>query len=100
MLAKELNGPPREPSSPSNNCRSLYSLNCREGSHSRKLLVASLVTNIPSYSAQSSVTRDPAAFWRDIAAPAARICYEELQVVAAALPLLHVGNGHNSKAFP
>jgi hypothetical protein len=26
--------------------------------------------------------RDPAAFWRDIATPAVRICYEELQVVA------------------
>src|SRR5215203_4968425 len=30
--------------------------------------------------------RAPAAFCRDIAAPAARICYEELQVVAAELP--------------
>jgi hypothetical protein len=30
--------------------------------------------------------RDPAPFWRDIATPAARICYEELQVVAAELP--------------
>jgi hypothetical protein len=29
---------------------------------------------------------DPAAFCRDIATPAARICYEELQVVAAQLP--------------
>src|SRR5215204_3961659 len=30
--------------------------------------------------------RNPAAFCRDIATPAARICYEELQVVAAELP--------------
>jgi hypothetical protein len=30
--------------------------------------------------------RDPAALCRDIAIPAARICYEELQVVAAQLP--------------
>jgi hypothetical protein len=29
---------------------------------------------------------DPAAFCQDIATPAARICYEELQVVAAELP--------------
>jgi hypothetical protein len=29
---------------------------------------------------------DPAAFCRDIVTPAARICYEELQVVAAELP--------------
>src|SRR5215208_7955913 len=57
-----------------------------EKAHSRKLVVASPATNIPSYSAQSTVTRAPAAFWRDIAAPAARICYEELQVVAAELP--------------
>ena len=30
--------------------------------------------------------RAPAAFWRDIATPEARIGYEELQVVAAELP--------------
>src|SRR5215210_2601903 len=30
--------------------------------------------------------RDPAALCRDIATPAARICYEELQVVTAELP--------------
>src|SRR5215213_1581926 len=30
--------------------------------------------------------RAPAIFWRDIATPAARISYEELQVVAAELP--------------
>jgi len=29
---------------------------------------------------------DPAPFCQDIATPAARICYEELQVVAAELP--------------
>src|SRR5215213_6708454 len=34
----------------------LYSLYCREGSHSRKLVVASPATNVPFYSAQSSVT--------------------------------------------
>jgi len=57
-----------------------------EKAHSRKLVVASPATNISFYSAQSSVNRDPAAFCRDIATPAARICYEEVQVVAAELP--------------
>src|SRR5215217_8864526 len=54
-----------------------------EKAHSRKPTVASSATNLPFYSAQSSVLPLSCCFWRDIATPAGRICYEELQVVAA-----------------
>ena len=57
-----------------------------EKAHSRKLVVASPATNTPTYNAVRAVSpRDPAAFYRDIATPAARIRYEELQVVAVEL---------------
>jgi hypothetical protein len=51
---------------------------------SRKLVVASLATNIATYSVQNSVT--PCSCCRDIATATARICYEELQVVTDQLP--------------
>jgi hypothetical protein len=58
-----------------------------EKAHSRKLVVASPATNIPFYIAlRAASPRDPAAFCGDIATPAARTCYEELQLVAAELP--------------
>jgi hypothetical protein len=58
-----------------------------EKAHSRKLVVASPATNIPFYIALRAVSLcTPAAFCRPIDTPAARICYEELQVVAAELP--------------
>src|SRR5215208_7014401 len=53
--------------------------------HSRKLVVASPSTNIRHIANRTVSPWDPAAFCRGIATPAARICYEELQVVAAEL---------------
>jgi hypothetical protein len=51
------------------------------------LMVASPATNIAFIALRAVPHRDPAAFWRDIATPAARICYKDLlQVVAAQLP--------------
>jgi hypothetical protein len=64
----------------------LYSLNFREGSHSRKLRVASPPPPCHFIAVRVVSPPDSAAFWRDIATPAARITYEELQVVAAELP--------------
>src|SRR5919107_2785007 len=63
-----------------------YSPSFREGSHSRKLAVASSATNMPFMALRAASPRAPAAFFRDIATPDARICYEELQVVVAELP--------------
>jgi len=58
--------------------------------HSRKLVVASPATNTPLNSRliafRALPPRDPAAFCWDIATSAARICYEELQVVTDQLP--------------
>src|SRR5215212_5805982 len=54
-----------------------------EKAHSRKLVVASPATNIPFIALRALALRAPAAFWRDIVTPAARVYYEELQVVAA-----------------
>ena len=56
-----------------------------EKAHSRKLVVASPSTNIRHIANRAVSPWDPAAFCRGIATPAARICYKELQVVAAEL---------------
>jgi hypothetical protein len=50
------------------------------------LVVVSPAANIPFIALRALALRAPAAFWRDIDTPAARIYYEELQVVAAELP--------------
>src|SRR5215211_9053291 len=57
-----------------------------EKAHSRKPTVARPATNIPFIALRAVSPRAPAAFCRDIVTPAARICHEELQVVAAELP--------------
>src|SRR5215211_600679 len=57
-----------------------------EKAHSWKLVVASPASNIPFIALRAGPRRDPAAICRDIDTSAARICYEELQVVAAQLP--------------
>jgi len=57
-----------------------------EKAHSRKPTVASTATNIPFIAVTALSPRISASSWRDIDTSAARICYEELQVVAAELP--------------
>jgi hypothetical protein len=49
-------------------------------------VVVSPATNIPFIALRALALRAPAAFWRDIDTLAARIYYEELQLVAAELP--------------
>src|SRR5215212_5009323 len=63
-----------------------YSPSRREGSHSRKLTVASPPPTYRFIALRAVSPRNPAAFWRDIATPAARICCNQLQIVAAELP--------------
>src|SRR5215203_697963 len=65
--------------------REPYSRTFREGSFS-EIGGSKPATNIPFIALRALSPRDPAAFCRDIVTPAARICYEELQVVAAELP--------------
>jgi hypothetical protein len=49
-------------------------------------MVASPATYIPFIALRALSPNNPAAFWRDIVTPAARICHEKLQLVAAELP--------------
>jgi hypothetical protein len=57
-----------------------------ERAHSRKLTVASSAKNLPFYGGQSSVTPCSCCLLADIDTSAARICYKDLQIVAAELP--------------
>src|SRR5215216_4425016 len=57
-----------------------------EKAHSRKLTVASPHINIPFIAVRALSPHISASSWRDIDTSAARICYEELQVVTAQLP--------------
>src|SRR5215211_4995664 len=62
-------------------CRCLYSPSCREGSFS-EVGGSKPLDQIRHIANRAVSPWDPAAFCRGIATPAARIRYEELQVVA------------------